>query len=98
MLMKGCVMTKTLLAAAAASLLLSLPAYAAEATAVDEKRSAQLHALCDADKDGMVSKAELMAHVEKAWNKADSAKKGMLDKKQVGLFMANFDPGKIGGN
>jgi hypothetical protein len=90
------VMMKTLLAAG--SLCLALPPHAAESTVVEEKRAGILAAACDTDKDGMVSKAEMMAYVEKAFNKADSDKRGMLDRKQLGVFIATFDPGKVGGN
>jgi hypothetical protein len=40
-----------------------------------------------ADKDGMVSKAELMKHVEKMLDKADTRKDGKLDKQQVETFL-----------
>jgi Ca2+-binding EF-hand superfamily protein len=34
--------------------------------------------MCDGDKDGMVSKAEMMKMVEKVWEKADKKKAGKL--------------------
>ena len=43
--------------------------------------------MCDADKDGMVSKAEAMKMVEKMFDKADTKKSGKLDKKQVEFFL-----------
>ena len=43
--------------------------------------------MCDTDKDGMVSKAEMMKMVEKAWAKADSKKTGKIDKNQAELFL-----------
>lgn len=43
--------------------------------------------MCDADKDGLLSKQEVMAQVEKMFDKADSAKSGKLDRKQVEIFL-----------
>ncbi len=43
--------------------------------------------MCDSDKDGMVSKAEVMKAVEKMFDKADIKKMGKLDKKQVEAFL-----------
>ena len=43
--------------------------------------------MCDADKDGMVSKAEAMKMIEKMWDKQDAKKMGKLDKKQVEAFL-----------
>ena len=45
---------------------------------------------CDMDKDGMVSKAEMMAHMEKMFDKMDTKKSGKLDKKQSELFLKQF--------
>ena len=42
---------------------------------------------CDMDKDGMMSKAEMMAHMEKMFDKMDTKKSGKLDKKQTEEFM-----------
>ena len=47
--------------------------------------------MCDTDKDGMVSKAEVMKHVEKMFDKMDHRKMGMLDKKQVEEFLRSFN-------
>ena len=44
-------------------------------------------AMCDTDKDGMVSKAEVMQRVEKMFDKADTRKAGMIDRKQVEFFL-----------
>jgi hypothetical protein len=46
--------------------------------------------MCDQDKDGMVSKAEVMKAVEKMFDKADSKKMGKLDKKQAEEFLKEF--------
>ena len=41
----------------------------------------------DKNKDGMVSKAELMAMVEQKWNEMDKGKKGMLSPDDVARIM-----------
>ena len=46
--------------------------------------------MCDADKDGMVSKEEVMKMVEKAFDKHDKKKMGKLDKKQAVEFLKEF--------
>jgi len=43
--------------------------------------------MCDTDKDGMVSKAEMMKMVEKAWEKADKKKAGKIDKASAEAFL-----------
>jgi Ca2+-binding EF-hand superfamily protein len=43
--------------------------------------------MCDTDKDGRVSKSEMMKHVEKMFDKHDAKKAGKLDKRQVELFL-----------
>lgn len=45
---------------------------------------------CDMDKDGMVSKAEMLKHVEKMFDKMDAKKTGKLDKKQIEVFLKEF--------
>ena len=42
---------------------------------------------CDMDKDGMMSKAEMVAHMEKMFDKMDTKKAGKLDKKQTEFFL-----------
>ena len=49
--------------------------------------------MCDGDKDGMVSKAEMMKMVEKVWEKADKKKAGKLDKAQVEFFLKELMKG-----
>jgi hypothetical protein len=75
---------KTILAAATlASAMIAAPAaYAQESPNADA-----FVKMCDADKDGMVSKAEAMKMIEKMWDKQDTKKMGKLDKKQVELFL-----------
>jgi hypothetical protein len=79
----------TLLAAAA--LVLAAPAFASRESA-DLKPDA-FYMMCDADKDGMVSKAELMKAVEKAFDKQDKKKAGKLDKKQTEAFLKELMKG-----
>lgn len=73
------------LASLAASSALFLPAAHA-----DDMNPDLFVKMCDADKDGMVSKAEVMKHVEKMFDKMDSNKSGKLDKKQVEAFLKAF--------
>ena len=46
---------------------------------------------CDMDKDGMMSKAEMLAHMEKMFDKMDTKKAGKLDKKQTEQFLNQFN-------
>ena len=43
------------------------------------------------DHDGMMSKAEMLAHMEKMFDKMDTKKTGKLDKKQTELFLKQFN-------
>lgn len=43
--------------------------------------------MCDTNGDGMISKKEAMAMIEKMFDKQDSKKAGMLDKKQFEIFL-----------
>ena len=45
---------------------------------------------CDMDHDGMMSKSEMLAHMEKMFDKMDTKKTGKLDKKQTELFLKQF--------
>lgn len=67
----------------------SLGAHAAADVFTDQE-SARVAAMCDADKDGMVSKAEMMKHMESAWKAADPQGKGMLDKAAMQKFLSMF--------
>jgi hypothetical protein len=49
--------------------------------------------MCDADKDGMVSKAEFMKAVEKMYDKQDTKKMGKLDKKQTEALLKELMKG-----
>ena len=42
---------------------------------------------CDMDHDGMMSKAEMVAHMEKMFDQMDKRKSGKLDKKQTEEFL-----------
>jgi hydroxymethylpyrimidine/phosphomethylpyrimidine kinase len=57
------------------------------AVAGDDINANAFQAMCDADKDGMVSKAEAMKAIEKMFDKHDTKKKGMLDKAQLEKFL-----------
>ena len=49
--------------------------------------------MCDTDKDGMVSKAEMMKMVEKMFDKVDTKKQGKLDKAQAEAFLRELMKG-----
>jgi hypothetical protein len=74
---------KTLAIAALSSVLVAAPA----AVAGDDVNANHFQAMCDANKDGMVSKAEAMKAIEKMFDKHDTQKKGMLDKVQLERFL-----------
>ena len=42
---------------------------------------------CDMDHDGMMSKEEMLKHMEKMFDKMDTKKTGKLDKKQTEAFL-----------
>ena len=44
----------------------------------------------DKDKDGMMSKSEMLAHMEKMFDKMGTKKAGRLDKKQSEIFLKQF--------
>jgi hypothetical protein len=45
---------------------------------------------CDMDHDGMMSKAEMMKHMEKMFDRMDTKKTGKLDRKQTEAFLKEF--------
>ena len=45
---------------------------------------------CDMDHDGMVTKAEMMKHMEKMFDKMDTKKTGKLRKDQTAEFLKQF--------
>lgn len=85
--------TKILAAAALASLAFAIPVSHADDTA----NASHFVKMCDGDKDGMVTKAEALKMVEKMFDKADTKKKGMLDRKQVETFLRMLVSDSMGG-
>jgi len=82
-------LTKALAVAAVAACALSMPA----AYAQKDMDSDHFVKMCDTDKDGMVSKAEMMKMVEKMYDKHDTKKMGKLDKKQTEAFLKELMKG-----
>ena len=74
--------SKTLAAAAVSVAALAIPAFAGDDVSVNH-----FQAMCDSNKDGMVTKAEAMKAIEKMFDKHDTKKKGMLDKAQLERFL-----------
>ncbi len=52
--------------------------------------SAGLMKSCDMDHDGMMSRAEMHAHMDKMFDKMDTKKTGKLDSKQTEAFLKEF--------
>ena len=46
---------------------------------------------CDMDHDGMMSKAEMLKHMEKMFDKVDVKRSGKLDKTQTEQFLKQFN-------
>jgi hypothetical protein len=82
-------LTQVLAAAAIAGGMLAMPAYADN----DKMDVDKFVTMCDGDKDGMVSKAEMMKMVEKMFDKVDTKKTGKLDKKQAEIFLKQLMAG-----
>lgn len=76
--------TAALLAAAAAFAVLPAHAYAESGETRDFDAFVKM---CDANNDGMVSKKEAMAAIEKMFDRHDAKKTGMLDRKQFEIFL-----------
>ena len=80
--------TQALAAAALAAALVAPTAYGRD------DMDAQLFVkMSDTNKDGMVSKAEMMKMVEKMFDKHDTKKRGMLDKEQAEAFLKELMKG-----
>ena len=75
--------TKALALAALSAAVIAAPA----ALAGDDLNPNHFVKMSDADKDGMVSKAEMMKMVEKMFDKHDKKRMGKLDPKQVEFFL-----------
>ena len=83
-------LTKALTIAALSAGVMAAPAAFAAGEAMDADHFVKM---CDADKDGMVSKAEMMKMVEKIWEKTDKKKMGKIDKAQVEFFLKELMKG-----
>ena len=84
--------------AATASLFLLTSAHAAdnEVSAAEEKMATQWAQSVDTNKDHLVSRAEVLAIVERAFAAADAKKTGNLDMKQLAKMLREFDPRAVG--
>ncbi len=86
----------------AVSLVAAPAVFATETTkkaGMQDVKKANIHDFmkeCDMDHDGMMSKAEMLKHMEKMFDKADTKKAGKLDKMQTELFLKQFNT--ISGN
>ena len=69
----------------AASLMAAPAVFAAETT--HKMNMDEFMKSCDMDHDGMMSKAEMLKHMEKMFDKMDTKKTGKLDKKQTEDFL-----------
>ena len=80
---------KTLASSMVAVSLMAAPAvFAAETT--KKVNMDEFMKSCDMDHDGMMSKAEMLKHMEKMFDKMDTKKTGKLDKKQAAEFLNQF--------
>ena len=89
-------LTKALAIAALSATLASPAAFSADSKkgmAGEAMDADHFVKMCDADKDGMVSKDEMMKMVEKVWAKADTKKAGKIDKAQVEWFLKELMKG-----
>ena len=75
---------QSLAVAAAACAMAVMPMAHADNDKMDVKKFVTMS---DSDKDGMVSKAEMMKMMEKMFDKHDTKKMGKLDKKQTEAFL-----------
>jgi Ca2+-binding EF-hand superfamily protein len=71
---------------AATAIGVSAPAFAD----TSPEDAARFVKICDSNKDGMVSKAEVMKRAEAEFAKMDKAKKGMVDSKQFMQFLLDL--------
>ena len=77
--------TKALLAATAIACTMALPAaQAGDSSRMDVEKFVTM---CDKDKDGMVSKAEMLKMMEQMFDKHDPKKTGKMDKKAAEAFL-----------
>jgi len=87
---------KMLAAAAFAATFAAIPAAYAAAES-DDLKFADFMAMCDTDKDGMLSKAEIVKTIEKVFDKHDRKKAGKLDTKQTEALLRELMRGGGGG-
>jgi len=83
-------LSKALALAAFTAAVVAMPAVQAAEEAINADEFVKM---CDADKDGMVSKDEMMKMVEKMFDKHDTKKMGKLDKKQTKAFLKELMKG-----
>jgi len=79
--------------AIAVSLTAASLAMAPAAFAADPAQKLDMHKFmqaCDMNHDGMMSKAEMLKHVEAMFDKYDTKKSGKLDKKQTEQFLKDL--------
>ena len=73
--------------------MLALSLVAAPLALAQDKKMVHMDAFmksCDMDKDGMMSKTEMLAHMEKMFDKMDTKKTGKLTKDQTAEFLKQF--------
>lgn len=83
---------RVLLAALALASFCAAPAWAADVSAEELDRATRWAQGGDLDKDHQLSKAEVLALIDKAFADADTRKTGKLDMKQVAMMLREFDP------
>jgi len=83
-------LSKALALAAFTAAVAAMPVAQAAEEAINADKFVKM---CDTDKDGMVSKAEMMKMVEKMFDKHDTKKMGKLDKKQAEAFLTELMKG-----
>jgi len=83
-------LTKAVALAAFSTAMMAVPAVQAAEEAINADKFVKM---CDTDKDGMVSKAEVMKMVDKMFDKHDTKKMGKLDKKQAEAFLMELMKG-----
>jgi hypothetical protein len=84
--------TRTWLAVAVVSFSSAAAVHAAAPSTTEVDLATRWSQAIDSDKDHLLSKAEVIALVEKAFADADARKSGKLDMKQVAMMLREFDP------
>jgi len=83
--------------AALAALFVASPAAAAnDVTNGEEDMVTKWAQRLDMNQDHLISKAEVLALVERAFAAADTRKAGKLDMKQTAVMLREFDPRAVG--